>query len=144
MRLNEELRIRRCVVSGSWAGEIFVVVSFSSDSTVELAREIGARVFEHKWEGFSAQRNWALDNLPFSNEWVLFCDADWIIPGELAEEIRASIASATDVITGYYLPWGFSFLGDVLKHAGGYEHFVLCLFRRSAGRYEQRGVHERL
>jgi len=85
---NEELNIRQCARSvAGWAGEVFVVDSFSTDRTIEVAREEGARVIQHEFTGYAEQRNWALSNLPLGYEWVLFLDADETVSEELKDEI---------------------------------------------------------
>jgi glycosyltransferase involved in cell wall biosynthesis len=136
---NEELHVRRCVESARELGPVVVVDSGSEDRTMELARSAGASVVEHPWEGYAAQKNWALDNLPRS-EWVLFLDAD----ERLTEEGRAEIAAATAHArrAGYYVARRYVFLGRELKHAWWYPDYQLRLFRWDRGRYEQRRVHE--
>ena len=141
--LNEEIHIRRCIESVRWADEVFVVDTYSSDRTAELARELGARVFQHEWEGYSAQKNWALDNLPLRNEWVLFLDADEVVTAELADEIQKEVTRPND-IAGYYLNRRMVFLGRWLKHCWWYPDRTLRLFERHQGRFDSRLVHERV
>ena len=78
LTLNEELHIRRCIENvRSIAKQIFVVDCFSTDRTVDIAKELGAEVHQHEWPGNqAAQFNWALENLPIATEWVLRLDAD--------------------------------------------------------------------
>jgi len=139
---NEEANIARCLESLRWAGEVFVVDSFSTDRTVEIAKAMGAKVYVHPFEGYARQRNWALDNLPISNQWVLFLDADEQIPPPLAEQIRRVASSPDSHYAGYYLNRRFYFLGRWLKHGGLSPSWILRLFRRQAGRYEDREVNE--
>ena len=74
---NEEVNLDRCIKSVDWADEIFVVDSQSSDKTPEIAQKHGAKVVQFKYQGgWPKKKNWALENLPFSNEWVLILDAD--------------------------------------------------------------------
>ncbi len=85
---NEADNLRRCLPALSWADEVFVVDSGSSDETEEVAREHGARVVSFEFNGvYPKKKNWSLENLPFRNEWVLIVDADEVVPPELAEEI---------------------------------------------------------
>ena len=86
--LDEELNLADCLASVDWADEIFVVDSFSHDGTLETARAAGANVVQHAFEGYSRQKNWALDNLPFRNEWVLIVDADERVMPDLRCEIE--------------------------------------------------------
>lgn len=137
--LDEELHIRRSVESTRVLGPVFVVDAGSADSTVDLARAAGAVVVEHPWSGYSAQKNWALDNLPVETEWVLFIDADEYVTPELAEEIRAAIS--TQEVDGFYLPETNVFMGRPLEHVWD-AAYALRLFRRERGRFEKRVVHE--
>lgn len=116
--------------------EIFVVDSFSTDGTVELARSFGATVVEHKFEHYGAQRNWAIDNLPISNPWQLHLDADECMD----EELVAAILALPDEPehAGYFLPRYLRFLGRVLRHGGMSPTWHLRLFRTGAGRCEDR------
>ena len=125
----------------SWAGEIFIVDSFSTDDTVELARRYTANVVQHRFEGFAAQRNWALDNLPLSYEWVLFLDQDERVTPDLAKEIKQAVDSDS-TIAGFYIKRRFMFMGRWLRHGGCYPLAVLRLFRRSLGRVVDAGLRE--
>ncbi|MBT8324190.1 MAG: glycosyltransferase, partial [Winogradskyella sp.] len=75
---NEEIHIKRCIESvGQIASSIFVVDSFSTDKTIEIAKGLNANVIQHTWENSHAKQfNWALDNLPIKTKWVLKLDAD--------------------------------------------------------------------
>ena len=97
---DEEVNLSRCLERmAGWADQVFVVDSGSSDRTVEIAREAGATVVEHPFENYVAQRNWALRNLPFKNEWVLFIDADEYPTEELKREI-GKVVTLTPAVGG--------------------------------------------
>jgi glycosyltransferase involved in cell wall biosynthesis len=138
--LDEELNLPECLDSVDWADEIFVVDSFSQDRTVEIAKSHGAHVVQHPFESYSRQKNWALDCLPFRNEWVLILDADERIPAELRGEIERVVASPT--CDGYYLNRRVIFLDTWVRHSGWYPSWNLRLFRHRLGRYDDREVHE--
>jgi len=141
--LDEELNLPDCLRSVSgWADEVFVVDSFSHDRTVPIAREFGAEVVQHVFESYSRQKNWALDTLPFRNEWVLILDADERLTPELRCEMARAIGS--DAFDGYYLNRRVIFLGSWIRHAGWYPSWNLRLFRQRLGRYDDREVHEHL
>lgn len=140
--LNEEMNIAACLESVRWAAEVFVVDSLSSDRTVEIAGNFGAKVYLHPFEGYAKQRNWALDNLPFSHEWVLMLDADEQIPPPLAEEIGRILNRDGEGCAGFYLSRRFFFLGRWLKHGGLYPTWLLRLFKRQAVRVEERPMNE--
>jgi glycosyltransferase involved in cell wall biosynthesis len=138
--LDEEVNLPACLDSVAFADEIFVVDSFSSDRTVDIARARGVNVVQHAFESYSRQKNWALDTLPFRNEWVLIVDADERVTPELEHELAATIAHPTR--TGYYVNRRFIFLGRWIRHAGWYPSWNLRLFRHALGRYDDRDVHE--
>jgi len=138
--LDEELNLPECLRSVEWADEVFVVDSFSQDRTVELARSSGATVVQHAFESYSRQKNWALDTLPFRNDWVLILDADERATSGLRCEIEATLLN-TDY-AGFYVNRRFIFLGAWIRHAGWYPSWNLRLFRHRLGRYDDREVHE--
>lgn len=135
--LNEEANLPDCLASVRFADEVFVVDSGSTDRTVEIAETAGAKVVQFRFQpGGPRKKNWALDNLPFRNEWVLLLDADERVTPELEAEIRAEFAQAPR-FDGYYLNRKLIFLGRWLKHGGNYPSWNLRLFRHRLGRYEK-------
>jgi glycosyltransferase involved in cell wall biosynthesis len=141
---DEEVNIAACVQSVSWAAEVIVVDSFSADKTVEIAGCLGAHVYSHRFEGYAKQRNWALSNVPISQEWILILDADERATEELAREITQRLSDPRLEKAGFYLSFRHRFMGRWLKHGGLYPTWVLRLFRREAGRFEQRPMNEHL
>jgi glycosyltransferase involved in cell wall biosynthesis len=137
---DEEINLPDCLQSVAWADEVFVVDSFSSDGTPDIARAFGAHVVQHAFESYSRQKNWALEALPFRNEWVLIVDADERVTPELQCEIERALRSTG--YDGYYLNRRFIFLGTWVRHAGWYPSWNLRLFRHRLGRYDDREVHE--
>ena len=141
--LDEELNLPECLRSVSgWADEVWVVDSLSHDRTLAIAREFGAEVVQHAFESYSRQKNWALDNVAFRNDWVLILDADERLTPQLRWEIEHAIGS--DTCDGFYLNRRVIFLGRWIRHAGWYPSWNLRLFRRQLGRYDDREVHEHL
>lgn len=140
---NEEKNIAQCLASvAGWAAEVFVVDSFSRDGTVEIARSRGATVFQHEFTGYAEQRNWALSDLSFSNEWVLFLDADETMSAALKEEIAGlDLASQRDV-AGYYIKYRFLFMGRWIRHGGYYPTWLMRLFRWKVARCDESSLDE--
>jgi glycosyltransferase involved in cell wall biosynthesis len=133
---NEAEILERCLNSVPWAGEIFVVDSQSTDESAEIAQRHGAKVVQFHFNGtWPKKKNWALENLPFKNEWVLILDADEVLPPAAATEIANAIANPGK-IAGYWINRRFFFLGRWLRHSY-YPNWNLRLFRHTLGRYEQ-------
>ena len=133
---NEAANLPRCLGSVQWADEIFVVDSQSTDGSAEIAERHGAKVVQFRFNGtWPKKKNWALENLPFKNEWVFVLDADEALPGGAQKEIAEALAQAGQ-IAGYWINRRFFFLGRWLKHSY-YPNWNLRLFRHSLGRYEK-------
>jgi glycosyltransferase involved in cell wall biosynthesis len=140
--MNNERTIRRCIESVSWADEIVVVDSGSTDRTVDICRELGATVHvTSDWPGHGPQKNRALDLATL--DWVLSIDSDeWVTPG-LREEIGRAITAA-GAHCGYAIPRRSTFYGREMRHSGWWPDYVLRLFRRDSGRFTDDHTHERL
>jgi glycosyltransferase involved in cell wall biosynthesis len=137
---NEASNISDCLEKLSFCDERIVVDSGSSDDTMKLAAAKGARVVAHAWQGFGAQKNFALSLA--QGDWVLSIDADERVSPALAAEIRQAIAAAT--ADGYELPRSSTFCGRPMRHSGWYPDHVLRLFRRGRARFSDDAVHERV
>ena len=137
--LNEAANLPRTLVSVNWAQEIVVVDSGSTDSTLEIARRAGARVFEEPWKGFAAQKNSAIAHA--TCEWVLSLDADEEVSPELAREIQGLLAGEPP-FPAYRIPRLNHFLGRPLRHGGYWPDPKLRLFRRGTAQFAERPVHE--
>lgn len=133
---NEAANLARCLASVQWADEVFVVDSQSTDGSIEIAQREGARVVQFQFNGtWPKKKNWALENLPFRNEWVFILDADEVLPPEAESEFRSAIENAGE-IAGYWINRRFMFIGRWLRHAY-YPNWNLRLFRHSLGRHEK-------
>ena len=134
---NEENNIARCIQSVQWVDEIFVVDSESSDKTIEIAESLGAKVVQFKYEGgWPKKKNWALENLPFTNEWVLILDADECLPPKAQNEIEEIVSNTHEKHSGYWINRRYFFLGKPLKLAY-FPNWNLRLFKHKLGRYEK-------
>jgi glycosyltransferase involved in cell wall biosynthesis len=144
---NEELNLRHTLASlVGWANRIFVVDSGSVDKTTEIAREFGAEVVKHDWEGYAAQKNWALENLPFQSPWILILDADESVSDELRDEIVELSNRPVDAVpySGFQINRVFIFMGKQIRHCGYFPSWNVRLFKRGQARYEERLVHEHM
>ena len=138
--LNEEDNLGRCLDSARGAGEVIVVDSMSTDGTLRIAGEYGARVFTREFVSNADQKNWAMDQATL--EWILILDADEFLSAPLREEIAEIIISARE--NGFWIYRKNEFLGFKIRHCGWDRDRVLRLLRRGRGRYPERDVHERL
>lgn len=137
--LNEEDNLPACLTSVLPAEEIFVVDSQSTDKSAEIAASYGAKVIQFHFNGrWPKKKNWSLENLPFSHEWVLIVDCDERITPELWAEIETAIQNPN--YQGYYLNRRVYFLGTWLRHGGRYPDWNLRLFKHEQGRYENLGT----
>ena len=133
---NEQRNIARCIQSVEWVDEVFVVDSQSSDETIKIAESLGANIVQFKYKGgWPKKKNWALENLPFSNEWVLILDADECLPPEAKDEIRAIVINPDERNSGFWINRRYFFLGKPLNHAY-FPNWNLRLFKHKLGRYE--------
>ena len=136
--LNEETNIRACLESVKWADEILVSDSGSSDRTVEICREYGAKVFSDGWYGFGRQKNLIAGRA--ANDWILNVDADERVAPELKKEIEEALNNGD--CEGYNIPRK-NFFGDKwIRHCGWYPDYNLRLYRKDKGRFNERNVHE--
>lgn len=135
---NEAANIRDCLQSVSWADEIIVVDSGSSDGTPQLAKGSGAIVYSHDWPGFGPQKNRALAYA--SKDWVFSIDADERVTPEQRVELERAMQEGN--ADGYFCPRLSQFCGTFIHHSGWYPDYVLRLFKRGKGKFSDSLVHE--
>jgi len=140
---NEAAHIADAVKNAQQIGPVFVLDSQSTDNTQQLAREAGATVVEHAWEGYARQKNWAIDNLPWQGEWIFILDADERLTATLRDEVLKT-ANSANAADGYYVNRLMIFMGQAVRHGGMYPSWNLRFFRRGKARYEDRSVHEHM
>lgn len=135
---NEGNNIERCIKSLSFCDEIIVVDDFSIDKTIEIAKKLGAKVFQRALNNdFSSQRNFGLEKV--KGEWVLFIDADEEVSKELSAEILEK--TKTKYFDGYYLKRKDIAFGKELKYGETASIKLLRLGRKEKGLWK-RPVHE--
>ena len=134
---NEASNLPRCFQSITWADEVFVVDSKSTDGSIQISEDHGARVVQFAFNGtWPKKKNWALENLPFKHPWVFILDADEELTPDAEQEFRAIVSQAEPAIVGYWINRRFHFMGKWLRHAY-YPNWNLRLFLHRLGRYEQ-------
>ncbi len=171
--LNEEANLPRTLESvqallRALGGELIIVDSGSTDRTLDIARQHGAKIFSESWKGFAAQKNSAMEKA--AGDWVLSLDADEPLEPECVEEIRtvllygppapdrspgdslatiertlaleeARMSLAASAPVAYFIPRKNFFLNRWIRHGGFYPDRKLRLIRRGAGQWIEHGAH---
>ena len=139
--LNEAAHIAAAIRSVSWADEVIVVDSGSTDETVAIARREGARVEARGWTGWVDQKNYAAELA--THDWILSLDADERVTPDLAAEIRALLAG-TPAHMAYRIPRVAFHLGRWIRTTDFYPDFQTRLYERRHARWRGKYVHESL
>ncbi len=140
---NEERDLPDCLQSlRSVNAEVFVIDSGSTDGTEEIARKYGATVLAHPFENYAKQFNWALDHISTDAEWVLRIDADERLHPKLAGELLRQLPQLPADVTGIAIARQIRFLGRDIRYGDMYPVWLLRLWRRGAGRCEDRWMDE--
>jgi glycosyltransferase involved in cell wall biosynthesis len=137
---NAVNQLGACLENASFADDIVVVDSDSSDGTCELAAACGARVMQKEWLGFGAQKQFAVDAA--LHDWVLCLDADERVSERLRTSILAALAAPT--AQAYAMARCNRFMGCWLRHGEGYPDWSLRLFHRRHARWSDDPVHEKV
>jgi glycosyltransferase involved in cell wall biosynthesis len=137
---NEEVKLRRCLESLTWCDEIIVADSFSTDRTVEVAREFTPNVFQHVWLGYVGQRNMIRERA--AHPWILYLDSDEEVSPGLRDEILAEFEKGSPEYLGYEFPRLVYFLGRWIRHGEWYPDVKLRLFNKNFGRTEGEEPHD--
>lgn len=128
---NEARTIRRVLESVAWADELVLVDSGSTDGTIEIAREFGAKIYSEPWKGYGPQMNSAIDKC--SNPWIFSLDADEELTPDLQAEIRALLAGKP-AFDAYWIPRRNQIFGRWMRYGGQYPDYKLRLFRQGTAR----------
>lgn len=137
--LNEEQNVKQYVESLSFADEIIFIDSFSTDETVTLATSLGVRVIQRKFDNFSNQRNFAIEQA--KNEWIVFFDLDEIVTPQLENEIVGTLNNSPEAIA-YLVKRNFYFMGKNIKYGGWQSDKVIRVFNKNYCKYNGNLVHE--
>lgn len=143
---NEEIHIRRCLENvAPIAREVFIIDSYSTDHTLELARKFpNVSILQNKWENnYAKQLNWGLQNAPIHSQWVLRLDADEYLLPELIEELKEKLPSMPDNVNGIIFNRRHIFMDKWMKR-GIYPVKLLRVFRYGKGMCEQRLMDEHI
>lgn len=138
---NEASNIERYIKSLSFADEIIIVDSFSTDETEAIAKKHNVTFVQREFDNFSSQKNYALSLA--NHDWIVFFDLDEIISEDLAEEIQTKIASNSEIVA-YKVKRNFHFMGKRIKYSGFQNDTVVRIFKKANAKYNGKAVHETL
>jgi glycosyltransferase involved in cell wall biosynthesis len=131
LTLNEERNLPDCLQSVGWARDVVVFDSYSSDRTLDIARQRGARVVQRRFDNWAAHQNWAMENIEFANRWVFYIDADERMTPELQTEIDEIASDSSEQRIAFYVGRKNYFMGRWLRHAMPPGHIMRFFVPRS-------------
>ena len=146
LTLNEEKNIEECIKSiKSIVKRIVVVDSFSTDKTVEIAKSLGAEVWQHEFVNQAQQFIWAIENISIDTTWVFRIDADERLTEKSATELEKLTAEhETDDVNGIIVRFEVNFMGKALRHGGIYPFRKLLVFKPGKAHMENRNMDEHI
>jgi glycosyltransferase involved in cell wall biosynthesis len=137
LTLNEEINLARCLESVRWSDDVVVFDSFSSDRTVEIARQYEAHVIRRQFDNWSSHQNWAVENIQFKYPWVYYSDADEVVTPELAKAIDRIVRDQSLPEVAYGVLRKEMLWGRWLRRSSMYPVWILRLFRPDKIRWER-------
>jgi glycosyltransferase involved in cell wall biosynthesis len=138
---NEENNIAEAINSLSWADEIIVVDSESTDNTCLIAKDLGARVFVQKWLGFGKQKQFAVEKAAY--DWVFSLDADERVSADLIEKIKAIKNLPPENLADAYKFSRLTYYMDKpINHSGWYPDWKIRLFNKNKAFWKDMLIHE--
>lgn len=139
--LNAERTLAQTLQSvNTWADEIVLVDSGSTDATLSVARSYGCRILHHRFDGFGTQKQFAVNQA--THNWVLLLDADEVLDATLQHTIQQTLNQNPDTTQSFSLPRSLVFMGKPLQHGGEFNRPVVRLFNRQHARVSDALVHE--
>lgn len=138
---NDDLNIEKFIKRLSFADEIIIIDSNSTDNTVKLAKEHGAKVLVRDFDTISNQKNFAIQQA--NHEWIVFFDLDETMSQELTEDIQSSITNS-GTTNAFKVKRNFYFMGKRIKYGGFQNDAVIRVFKKNKATYSTDLVHETL
>jgi glycosyltransferase involved in cell wall biosynthesis len=138
LTFNEEQHLLRCLNSlRLFTDKVFIVDSFSTDRTLDIARDWGAVVVQNAWVNYATQFNFGIEHNPFRTGWVMRMDADEYVLPELADEINRKVTDMSPSVSGIYVKRRVIFMERWIRHGTFYPIWLLRLWRLGDGFCEQ-------
>ncbi len=136
---NEERDLPACLKSLGWSDDVHVLDSGSTDKTIDIASEFGAKITSNPFQSFGKQRNFALDNIDIRHNWILFLDADEIVTEKFRKAMIEATEKATEDVAGFYCCWKMMLEGKWLKHCDNFPKWQFRLMRKGRARFKDFG-----
>ncbi|TMM28792.1 glycosyltransferase family 2 protein [Polaribacter aestuariivivens] len=130
--LNEEIHIADAIKSVSFADEVIVIDSFSTDKTVEIAEKMNVKIIKRKFDDFSSQKNFAISQA--KHPWIYILDADERVTKPVKAEILESVKNPNGFV-GFYVRRTFYFAGKKINYCGWQRDKVVRLFLKEQCKY---------
>lgn len=146
LTFNEEKNIADAINSVKDVSKRVVVIdSFSTDNTVEIAKSLGAEIFQNKWINYATQYQYGINVSNIKTKWILRLDADERLTKKSAKEINELCDNNTNTdVNGIIIRLEVNFLGKSLKHGGIYPLKVLRIYKNNIGYIESRNMDEHI
>lgn len=145
LTLNESKHLRRCLESmRQITDDIYIIDAYSTDDTLDIAEEFGAKIFQRKWISYANQFQWALENCGITTPWVMRMDSDEYLEPALIKEINERMQHIPEDVSGIYIRRKVFFKGKWIRHGGFYPHTLLRIWRNTKGSIEQRWMDEHI
>jgi len=136
---NEERDLPACLDSLSWCDDVHVLDSGSTDKTIDIAKNAGAKIAFNPFESFGKQRNFALDHITILHPWILFLDADEIVTGKFHAAMIDAVSNAGEDIAGFYCCWKMMLEDQWLKHCDNFPKWQFRLMKLGKARFTDFG-----
>ncbi len=145
LTFNEEIHIARCIKSLlTFTDKIFIVDSGSTDKTIEIAENLGAKVAVNQWINYATQFNFGIENNPFKTKWLMRMDSDEYVLPELSEEINQKLSKTSEEISGMYIKRRVLFFDKWIRHGAYYPIWLLRIWRNGHGICEESWMDEHI
>jgi glycosyltransferase involved in cell wall biosynthesis len=145
LTLNEEKHIGRCLENMQQVSDnIYIIDAYSTDRTLEIAKEYNAKIYQNKWVNHAHQFQWAMDNCQIDAPWIMRMDADEYLEPALIAEIKDRLPELSADVAGVYLKRKVLFKGKWIRYGGFYPHILMRLWRNGKGHIEQRWMDEHI
>ena len=137
LTLDEEVNLGGCLDSVAWSDDVVVLDSFSRDTTLEIARARGARVFQRRFDNYAGQRNFGLGEISYRHRWVLMLDADERVPADLREEMMRAVRDTSEAVAMFRMRRKDYLFGRWIRRSSGYPTWFGRLLRIGRVRVER-------